>query len=231
MTYIEPLLFIFLAISFIAVVRNRRSLMIAGLLGIFLIAWHPVDWLLSRALEARFPPMVIDCHKAEAIVVPGSDYEDPMLDRPFAVADHDTYGRCLLAAWLYRTGPHLPVLVSGHSATGVMRKILENEGVPASSIWEEKAAHSTHENAVFSANILKQHHLRNIVVVSDARGMLRVKLSYEREGLSVIPAVWARREFIKDVRHLLPGWMPIASNENTLHEAIGLVWYRVRGWI
>jgi uncharacterized SAM-binding protein YcdF (DUF218 family) len=230
-TYIQPLLFFFLAICVVGVLQSRWRLVIVGVAATFLISWHPVAWLLSRPLELWFPPATIDGRLAQAIVVPGSDYDDPTPERPFPVADRDTYGRCLMAAWLYHKGPHVPVLVSGHWATRLMRGILESEGVPAASIWEETSAHSTHENAVFSAKVLREHHLTTIVVMSEARSMLRVKKSFEREGLSVIPAVWTRLEFTQDVRHLLPGWMALQSNENTLHEVVGLMWYWVRGWI
>jgi uncharacterized SAM-binding protein YcdF (DUF218 family) len=231
MTYLEPLLFLFLSTCALGLIRRARKLVAAGLFGIFLSSWHPAAWLLSRPLETLYPPGPIRAPNVEAIAVPGGEHDDPTLERPFAVADHDAYGECLLAAWLYRTGPHVPVIVSGHWETGVMRRILEDEGVPASFIWEEKAAHSTHENAVFSARILKGHKMTTIVLVSDARSMLRAKKSFEKEGLTVIPAVWTRLDFTFDLKHMLPGAKALKSNEDTLHEIVGMLWYRLHGWI
>jgi uncharacterized SAM-binding protein YcdF (DUF218 family) len=231
MTYLEPLLFLFLLLSIAGLVHRKRYLVAIGLSAIFVVSWLPAAWLFSRPLETLYPEGPIDQGNAQAIVVPGSDYDGPTLERPFAVADHDTYGRCMLAAWLYRTGPHIPVIVSGQWASIVMGRVLESEGVPSESVWEEKAAHSTHENAVFSARILKRYNISNIVLVADARSMLRAKMSFEKEGLTVIPAVWTRLELDLDVGHLLPGPIALKSNEDTLHEAIGLLWYRLRGWI
>lgn len=231
MTYIEPLLFIFLTLCGVGLVLRRPRLVAVGILGTFFISWHPAEWLFSRPLESLYPPGPVNLMNAQAIVVPGADYDDPTPERPFPVADRESYGRCRLAAWLYRTGPHVPVVVSGHWATGVMRRILEDEGVPAASIWEEKGAHSTHENAIFSARILKDHNISAIALVSEARSMLRAKKSFERVGLTVIPAVWRRLDFTLDVKHMLPGAQALKSNEDTLHEAVGLLWYQLRGWM
>jgi uncharacterized SAM-binding protein YcdF (DUF218 family) len=163
--------------------------------------------------------------------VPGSDFEDPIPGRPFAIPDRDTYGRCRLAAWIYHNIAPRPVLVSGHWATGVMRHILEAEGVPPEAIWEEKAATSTRENAAFSARILRDHGISTIILAEDATSMLRVKKCFEKEGLRVVPAVWRRYYIVPDLPHLLPRWEPIAANEETLHETAALLWYRLRGWI
>ncbi len=59
MTYIQPLLFIFLAIATAGLLLIPRSwgkrLAIAGVIGIFLSSWPPADWLFSRPLEGQYP--------------------------------------------------------------------------------------------------------------------------------------------------------------------------------
>ena len=239
MTYTEPLLFLFLSCCLASFVflrhshqfRRARLFLAAGIIGLFLTSWRPAAWLFSRPLEASFPKRPPARLGAEAIVVPGSDFDDPQVERPFTMPDRDTYGRCRLAAWLYHVGPPLPVLVSGHWATGVMREVLESEGVPPAEIWEEKSATTTHENALYSARILRGHKIATILVVSEAHSMLRAQMCFQKEGLAVVPAIWVRTELTSDFGHLLPRWESVRSNEATLHEAFGLVCYRLRGWI
>jgi uncharacterized SAM-binding protein YcdF (DUF218 family) len=237
MTYTQPLLAIFLCACLMGLIflrhsnpRRSRKFLIIGILGIFLSSWEPAAWLFSRPLEIWFPEHTVDTAAAQAIVVPGGDYDDPTVERPFVIATRETYGRCVLAAYLYRTGSPRPVVVSGLWASAVMRRILEKEGVPAGAIWEEKAARSTHENAAFSARILRSHGISTIALVSEAQSMLRAKLSFQKQGLQVIPAV-GERLTLNSGTHLLPHWRGIARNEDTLHEAVGLLWYRLRGWV
>ena len=231
MTYIEPLLFFFLLLSLLGLALHKRYLIAVGLASIFLVSWHPAAWLLSRPLETLYPAVAPDTTAAQAIVVPGGDFDDPTAERPLPLADRETYGRCMMAAWLYNTGPHVPVVVSGHWETGIMRRILQAEGLPPWSIWEETAARSTHENAVFSARILKDHGISRIVLVSEGTSMLRAKMSFEKQGLTVTPAIWIRVPHTFDLKHLIPAAKALKSNEDTLHELVGLLWYRWRGWI
>lgn len=239
MTYTEPLLFVFLSCclaSFVLLrhshqLRRARRFLATGILGLFLTTWRPAAWLFSRPLESPFPKHTPARLGAQAIVVPGSDFDDPQVERPYRLPDRDTYGRCRLAAWLYHAGPPLPVLVSGHWATGVMREILESDGVPAAEIWEEKNATTTHENALYSARMLRRQNISTVLVVSEGHSMLRVQMCFQKERLAVVPAIWVRTELTSDFGHLLPRWESVRSNEATLHEVVGLIWYRLRGWI
>ena len=114
----------------------------------------------------------------------------------------------------------------------VMRQALEREGVPAEDIWVEDRSHSTHENAVFAAQLLRRKGIRKIVLVTEAYHMPRAVACFREEGLIVVPAACGYRSYHTfHIEELWLGWEPIAWNEDTLHEAVGLIWYRIRGWI
>jgi uncharacterized SAM-binding protein YcdF (DUF218 family) len=145
----------------------------------------------------------------------------------------------MYASWLYRRWRPLPILACGgtNHAPGqpyaiTMREALEKEGVPSSQIWLETRSRSTHENAVFGAEILKGKGLYKIVLVTDAYHMARAEACFRKEGITVVPAACAYRTFSDfHVADLLPGWEPISWNEDVLHESVGLLWYRLRAWI
>jgi uncharacterized SAM-binding protein YcdF (DUF218 family) len=113
-----------------------------------------------------------------------------------------------------------------------MGEQLERDGVPQSAIWLEKRSHSTHENAFYAAALLRQKGIRKIALVTDAYHMLRAEKCFRKEGLVVVPAPCGYRTL--DGFHadeLLPGWQPIAWNEDVAHETVGLLWYWIRGWV
>jgi uncharacterized SAM-binding protein YcdF (DUF218 family) len=241
-TYIEPLLTLTLALSLIGVyflrpARAKRFLS-ASLLATFLIAWPPSEYLLSRPLEWRYPVRPFSTPDgAQAIVVLSGSVSPSQFERPYRLPDHETLERSQHAAWIYGK-TRLPVLVSGGTGNArippvaaTMRELLLGGGVPGEMIWTEDRSRSTHENAVFSAQILRRQGVRRVVLVVDARSMLRATACFRREGIEVVAAPSRFRYLSATVEDWIPGWQAVKGNEITLHETLGLLWYRLRGWI
>jgi uncharacterized SAM-binding protein YcdF (DUF218 family) len=241
-TYTEPLLTLAFILSWLAaclVPRSRaRWVLMTGLLAITLICWPPCEYLLSRPLEGRYPLRPFTATQgSDAIVVLSGAVSPPQFERPYALPDTETFTRSEHAAWIHRqTG--LPVLVSGGSDTpegptfaATMRDVLLQAGVPAEKIWIEDRSHSTHENALFSARVLMQHNVHRIALVVDARSMLRASACFRKENIEVVPAPSRFRYLSPAVDDWIPGWKAVRGNELTLHESLGLLWYRLRGWI
>jgi len=173
----------------------------------------------------------------EAIVVLSSGVSPAQFERPYALADHETFNRCLHAAWIQRNSA-LPVLVSGGGGKrGIppfamtMRELLVNYGVPPDRIWVEDRSLTTHDNARFSARILRERGVRRIALVVDARSMRRAEACFRKEGIEVAPAPSKFMYLSATPEDWLPGWRAIRGNELTLHETAGLLVYRWRGWI
>jgi uncharacterized SAM-binding protein YcdF (DUF218 family) len=148
------------------------------------------------------------------------------------------YERCEFAAWLHTHGHSVPILATGgrqadseQPLSVTMLQLLRRAGVAESMIWTESRSSSTHENAAYSAEILKQHGIRRIMLVTEAQDMLRAERSFRKEGLVVVPAPCAFRELGPALEELIPTWKAIYRNERTLHETVGLAWYWLRGWI
>ena len=55
-------------------------------------------------------------------------------------------------------------------------------------IWTEERSRSTHENAVFGAEILRQHEIGRIALVIEARSMLRAESCFRKQGITVVAA-------------------------------------------
>jgi len=241
MTYVQPLVLAFLAVMSVSLVRMRKCkgvrLAVTATIGLFLVSWPPVDWLLSRPLESRYP-RIQSAESAEAIVVLSSSVTPGQGGIPYPVPDREMYERCEFAAWLQAHGHPVPILATGGWQAGgkqplseTMRLLLRRAGVAESMIWTESRSSSTHENAVYSAQILRRHGIDRIMLVTEAQDMLRAERSFRKEGFVVVPAPCAFRELEAPLDELIPTWKAIYRNERTLHEAVGLAWYWLRGWI
>jgi uncharacterized SAM-binding protein YcdF (DUF218 family) len=243
MTYIQPLVLIFLTMAFIGLVRLRHCkgscLASSGVLGLLLLSWPPVDWLVSRPLEGRYPIRPFPPVLAQAIVVLSSAVSPPLYERPYPLPDRETFERCEYAAWLHTHWQPLPVLACGGRGTTraaqpvavTMRQLLQQAGVPDAMIWTEQRSRSTHENAVFCAEILRQRGIKRIALVVEAQSMLRAEACFRKQGIEVVPAPCEFREFSSHLEEFLPNWRTIGRNEGTLHETVGLAWYWLRGWV
>jgi uncharacterized SAM-binding protein YcdF (DUF218 family) len=93
----------------------------------------------------------------------------------------------------------------------------------------ETAARDTHQNAVYSARILRAEGVRRVLLVTHAMHMPRAVEAFERAGLQVVPAPTA---FYSRGKQSMLGWLPSAAgmyrSYYAMHEWIGLLWYRLR---
>ena len=217
---------------------RRRAPAAIGILGVLLASWPPVEWLLARPLEARYSGRLLPAYPAQAIVVLASAVRMPRPSRPYPVPDGATIERCEYAAWLFHHWKALPVLIcggperaGGRATSTAMREMLERDGIPATLIWTEERSRSTHENALYGAEVLRRHGIDTIALVVEAQSMLRAEASFRKQGITVAPAASDYREWGGLSEELMPSWTAIQRNEITLHETLGLAWYWMRGWI
>ncbi len=117
------------------------------------------------------------------------------------------------------------------SLAAYMKDFLLAEGVPAAKIIKEEGSSTTHENALFTAPLLRERKLRTIALVTDGWHMPRAAASFRAQGLKVIPAPATLRS--ARFEGPLSGWLPshhaLVQNERVLHEWLGLAWYLLSG--
>jgi uncharacterized SAM-binding protein YcdF (DUF218 family) len=247
MSYVEPALPLFLLIAAGGLIALWRrfgwspglAFACTGIAAIFLLSspWFAV--LLAVPLEIWYDEdNALPKGAAEVIVVLSGSVDPPHPGRPYPAVGQDTYRRLQHAVWLYKYWKQLPILVCGGPAgengephATEMRRILEAEGIAPEKIFSESRSRSTHENALFGAEVLRMRKLSRVALVVEANSMLRASLSFEKQGISVVPAAVRFTTLMRSWRDLLPDWRPIARNGETVHELAGLLWYRWRGWI
>lgn len=220
--------------------RNRRLARIwlaAAFLFLWLISWPPFAAFAIGTLEWQAPRLTTAPHNAQAIVVLSGGLLPADPPQPPAIANTATYARCLHAAWLYRNGWRLPIVVTGGNTSqgfnlaNAMAQIIRQQGVPSDDIWQEGAAQSTYENARFTARLLAPHRIYRILLVTEAYHMPRSRAVFRHAGFDVVPSPC----FFQSSRFpgqwtdwILPTPNAILTCEDAFHEWLGLITYRLR---
>ncbi|NYT86640.1 YdcF family protein [Pollutimonas harenae] len=177
---------------------------------------------------------------AQAIVVLGGhtangrrNWFEPY-DKETAIARIDK------AAALYKAGRAPLIVVSGAALEGnvseaqIMAHALEQHSIPRSAIIMESRSFTTHENAIYTAETLKQHHIQHILLVTSALHMPRAMAVFAKQGISAIATPLAPQIVVPDD----PGfsfWQPdmrsLTASRSIVKEYVGLLVYWLRGWI
>ncbi|TVQ44919.1 MAG: YdcF family protein [Gloeocapsa sp. DLM2.Bin57] len=216
-------------------------------LAILLIASN--DWVSSAlvaSLESRYPPLV-DPPTAEAIVVLGGATKS--VEPPRLMVNINEHGdRLFYAAHLYHT-QRAPVIIlaggriswqdgPGSSEAADMAILLEMLGVPREAMIEEPFSLNTHENAVNVQEILQETGIKRILLVTSAFHMPRSMAIFTKLGIEAIPAPTDflvtrtyNYTFEDFILNLLPHANRLALTNLALKEYLGIVVYRLRGWL
>jgi uncharacterized SAM-binding protein YcdF (DUF218 family) len=235
---------LFLAIGTIAWNRLRVSRWFCALALLLLLAFSsPVgSGALLRSLENQYPdPGIEALPHSDAIVVLGGNIHMPNR-RHGKSGLIDESDRLLQALRLYRAGKASVLVCTGGGGTSedlsearVMSRLLQEWGVPAEAILLEEQSLNTRENALYSYPILKARGIRHILLVTSAIHMPRAAAVFKKAGFDVSPAPADFRTGwgAGDVGFLdcIPEAVCRMRSDRALREWVGLLVYRLRGWV
>lgn len=231
----------------------RRPKWAAGLISgaliiLFFFSNYWVSSALIRYLEWQNIPEG-ELPNASAIVVLGGAILPKVPPRPWVEVGEEG-DRILYGAKLYRDGKAPKLILSGGridwNNTGAseskdMAELAQVMGVPKTAILEDPTSLNTYENAVNVRKILDSQGIeRRVLLVTSAIHLPRSLAIFKRQGIDAIPAptdfitidqgveefTWqeAMLKFFPDAGRL-------AYSTRALKEYIGLVVYRLRGWL
>ena len=211
-----------------------------------------VSMQVVKSLEwQNLPPRALPT--ADAIVVLGGATRSQVPPRPWIDLQEEG-DRILHGAQLYRQRKAPLVILSGGridwrgvsdraagSEAADMATLMKTMGVPASAILQDATSQNTRENAVNVKQILDQHGLKRILLVTSAMHMPRSLRIFQKLGINAIAAPTdflistdeARDE--QTIASALLDSVPDADNlrrlTRALKEYVGLLIYGLRGWI
>lgn len=221
-----------------------KVLLWSGLLISYLLSTPCIEGVMIRHLQlypAIEPARVeeqVEQSRAGAIVVLSSNRYKNATEYGHDTVGDATLERIRYGAYLYHiTG--LPVVVSGghvldttgDSLAKVMAESLQHDfGVK--DVWLEERSHTTAENALFTAELLKTKGIDTVLLVTHAYHMPRAVMIFEKSGLTVVPAPTVLSVQRDRKEPLVMSWLPNASalygSYLALHELVGMAWYALR---
>jgi uncharacterized SAM-binding protein YcdF (DUF218 family) len=204
---------------------------------------------LTVSLEQQYVPTA-DLPKADAIVVLGGAVRPQIPPRPW-IDVTEAGDRPIYAAQLYRQGKAPVVILSGGRIewqgggppeSGDMAKLVEALGVPSAAILQDPTSLNTYENAVNVKKILQQRGFKRILLVTSAVHMPRSIQIFNKQGIDAIPAptdFLVTQQELQEAHSSLEGRLlaAVPESENlyrltrALKEYIGILIYRLRGWL
>jgi len=225
--------------------RRRRTGMavVAVALG-WLGLWSspPVADLVGRSLEGRSPHLApAKAPHADVILVFGGVIRSVQGGAlpPDLSAGGD---RIWHAARLYHAGKAPKLILSGGRPGGLselpseaaaMAAFLVDLGVPREALILEDRATTTRENAVFCAELMRARRMESALLVTSALHTPRAVAAVRAMGVEVFPVATDFEATGERVHSL--GWLPASDaldrSTRALHEWVGIVVYRWRGWI
>jgi uncharacterized SAM-binding protein YcdF (DUF218 family) len=115
--------------------------------------------------------------------------------------------------------------------------------IPDSAMILQTKSQNTHEDAVYSAQLLQEKGISKIILVTSAMHMPRSVALFKKQGIDVIPSPtdftitedgW-NRMFSPNLETLLTNLLPNSSaiglTTTVLKEYIGMLTYGVQGWL
>tara|TARA_R110002110_G_C13470513_1_gene720866 strand:- start:106023 stop:106733 length:711 start_codon:yes stop_codon:yes gene_type:complete len=191
-------------------------------------------------LERDYPPRsMAQTPRADGILLLGGAMRGDV--QPLAeLADlNQQADRLVHAVALYRAGKAPFIMLTGGSASDarteaeMMRDILHVMGIPPEALVLETASLDTHDNAVLSAALIRERNWQRVLLVTSSWHMPRAVALFKAQGIDVIPAPTDHQRL--QGSSVLPDWLPSVSSLSrttyALHELLGYLVYRWRGWL
>lgn len=234
-------LLLILALGIFLLYRRRPSAKAVILVALALLWLASTPYIAENGLhllEARTAPLDILPQQADAIVILGGG----TYFRAPEYAGQDTVSETTLLRLRYgarlQRATGKPILVSGGKPLGnqlseaqQMKAALEQDfRVPVR--WAEDTSDNTFENAHHSFRMLQQQGIRKIYLVTHGWHMARAAEVFRRAGFEVVEAPTAfSTRYRTDLLTFLPRAESLRDSKIFVHEAIGLLWYRVRSTV
>lgn len=242
---IEPLTHIFLLVV-LALIFHRNPRVVKWCLGlafgVFLIfgTYFAPD-LLTHLLENRYQ-VPDEVPRVDAAVVLAG-LVDLKLSTPEYIEFNESVERIVTGIQLVKQGRARILLISGGTGNlydqekkeaPLLRKFAIEFGVPESQILMESTSRNTYENAVQTRRIMEEHGISQIMLVTTAMHLPRAMACFHKLGIDPMPypvdfQLAPNRKY--RLSNIIPGPGAFRKSSAVLHEYIGLLAYKLAGYI
>lgn len=226
------------------IIRWRKLALSTAFFGVFWVAiWSTPAFniLAGSYLEQRYPYVApADLPQSDAIVVLGGHTAQNRSNWFVPDSANRISSRVRMAANIYHANRAPIIVLSGAALDGgvseaqMMTQTLMQFDVPKSATLQEERSLTTETNGHYSAELLREHHLHNVLLVTSALHMPRSMAVFKKQGVNVIPAP-APPQIVAPDDASFSLWMPsmhtLQSSRSIIKEYLGMTMYWIRGWI
>lgn len=194
---------------------------------------------LVSTLESRYPMITVDSAPALdcAVVLGGM-----LRETPRGVSFNEAVERATQAALLYRAGKAKTLIVAagnidflqeGRPEAELLVEFLGLLGVGRIAILVDDSSRNTHENAVNSRPLVAQAGCAGTYLVTSAFHMPRAMAVFGKAGLEVtpFPVDFSSGDAPAEVFNWFPDAGALRQTTVAMREYIGMLVYRLRGWV
>ena len=224
--------------------RFGGSLIVIGILVILVFSSPPVANRLLGGLEGWYTPFAPqDAPQAQAIVLLGGAIGLPLSPRSDIRLQNGS-DRVRYASQLFHAQKAPYIIITGgnvfeqiedvQSEAFYISQLLQEWGVPKQAILFEGESRNTHENAVYTREILEARSFDRVLLVTSAFHMPRALPTFRAAGINAWPAP-TDINVVNYQQPLLLNYLPsanaLASSSNVLREYLGILIYGYLGWL
>ncbi len=223
--------------------RARAARVLLGVgVGVYLLcAFGPLEGLLARPLEDRFPRPAADAAAPDGIIVLGGGMDETVSEARHALVLGEYGSRMSEAVALARRYPTARMIFTGGngdlvahatSEADVARRFFEALGVAAGRFQYEDRSRNTDENARFTRDLVRPKPGERFFLVTSGFHMPRAIGVFRKAGFNVVgwPADYMMGGSQSDFwRPRLDPAQSLARVDTAAREWIGLLAYRLTG--
>lgn len=224
------------------IAKWRRACPFVAIALLYLSSIEPTANALLRTLETPEASTIRPDVTYDTIVLLGGVVDDAGTEGSGVPSYNDNVERLLVTYDLLRTGRARTVIISG-GAGGLVQVSPVNEadvlseqlaawGIARDRIILEREALNTHENATYSAKIIRDRGFQSVLLVTSAFHMKRASGCFRAENLAFDSLAVDHRTYDPSKRS--GKWLPQASHflmsSAAIREQSGRVIYRLRGY-
>ena len=172
-------------------------------------------------------------HKADVIVVATAGIHESGAPSPGSTIRAHTAAQLYLEGWapLILVTGGVTKLYNQHIGAKGMHIILRGMGVPDKDILIDNQSIDTYMNSTKSAEILNARRLKKILLVTHDYHMLRLSLTFQQLGFEIFPYAANSSSKKENAWWQFFDWENFNKLQTYAHEYMGLLAYKIRGWI
>lgn len=197
--------------------KKAKIFLTISFLWIVCITYQPFSNILLEPLESKYKKLEYIPEDVKYVLLLGGD----------------KIGRTYEVLRLYHMKKDITIITSGYEGNQKIPEAIRNKnflvelGIPKDKIITQAKPRDTKEEAIYTKKIVKNN---RFILVTNATHMDRAIKLFKKEGLNPIAAP-TNFLYEKDKKILIPTGENLRNTEISLHEYIGMLWYKLKGEI